>query len=271
MKKFIPTHCIHCKHKLVVTLSKEGKYKLVCPNKECCGVALKKFQKGMLAFGIAGLGPSNLKSLFDAGIRNIYDLVNASEYQLIDTGEFKEGRALEKIMTAVSSVNSIELDKLILSLQFDKVGKSISKEIANYMSGTSYSFEGFEYTVRDEITNPESEMNIKINDIIEKLEVIGMNIIKKEKTIKTNENMQTKIAELTGSPKIFGFKTKDEFLDVVSPFGVIHGKLNKNCDYLVTDDLSSTTSKMVKANKLGVKIVTYQELVDILKNKNEFN
>jgi len=265
MKKFIPTHCTYCKHKLEVTLSKDEKYKLICPNTECCGVALRKFQKGMLAFGIAGLGPANLESLFNAGIKNIYDLVNATESQLIDSGEFKKGRALEKIMTAVSSINSIELDKLILSMQFDKVGHSISKEIANYMTEHEYSFDGFDYTVRDEITNPESEMNIKINQMVEKLKTIGVNIIKKEKSLKMDENMKAIIVEMTGSPKEFGFKTKEEFLDVVSPFGVIHGKLDKNCNYLVTDDISSKTSKMAKASKLGVKIVTYSELIDIVK------
>ena len=84
--------------------------------------------------------------------------------------------------------------------------------------------------------------------------------------------METIIVEMTGSPKTFGFNTKNDFLDVVKPFGVIHGRLNKDCHYLVTDDTSSTTSKMAKVDKINeksgtdIKIVTYGELVELVKN-----
>lgn len=266
MKKFIPTTCFECGHKLAVTQSKTGKYKLICPNEKCSGVAVRKFQKGMLAFEIAGIGPANYVKLFDAGIRDIYDLLTVTDSELINSGQFKSGRALEKMMVAISSLKFINLDKLILSLQFDKVGRSISKEIANYYNECDYNFDGFDYSVRDEITNPESKLNQKINEMVDKLSTIDQIIlVTKEETTKKDENMETIVIELTGSPKSFGFNTKNDFLDVVKPFGVIHGRLNKDCHYLVTDDTSSVTNKMTKATKLGVGIVTYEELVNIVK------
>ena len=81
--------------------------------------------------------------------------------------------------------------------------------------------------------------------------------------------MKTIIIEMTGSPKEFGFATKEEFINSVEPYGVVAGKLNSECTYLITDDLSSTTSKMVKAKKLGKEILTYGQLYSELVNNQD--
>ena len=75
----------------------------------------------------------------------------------------------------------------------------------------------------------------------------------------------TKIISMTGSPKESGFKTKKTFLAALSDFGYEEGKMKKKdnqVDILVTDDMSSTTSKVILAQTLGVEIMTYVELVE---------
>lgn len=77
--------------------------------------------------------------------------------------------------------------------------------------------------------------------------------------------MKTKRIELTGSPKPH-FKTKNEFLNVVEPYGYIHGKItkrNNTCDILVTDDTSKSSNKMELAKELGVEIMSYEEIVEL--------
>jgi hypothetical protein len=62
---------------------------------------------------------------------------------------------------------------------------------------------------------------------------------------------------MTGSPKNFGFKTKEEFIAQypnVEEVSVTDAK----CSYLITDDLNSSSGKMKAAEKKGVKIVTYE-------------
>jgi len=67
---------------------------------------------------------------------------------------------------------------------------------------------------------------------------------------------------MTGSPKPFGFATKKVFTELIGD------KLNevsitsKDCQYLITDDLNSKSSKMSKAEKKGIKIVTYGDFVN---------
>ena len=69
---------------------------------------------------------------------------------------------------------------------------------------------------------------------------------------------------MTGSPKDFGFKTKDEFIKLVTDHGFVQTSLSKDSTYLITDDLESSSSKMAKARKLNVSIVTYGDIAKML-------
>ena len=76
--------------------------------------------------------------------------------------------------------------------------------------------------------------------------------------------MAQKVIAMTGSPKPF-FKTKKEFLEQLSEFGYVEGKMkkkNNEVDILVTNEPDSTTNKMTLAADLGVEIMTYEELAD---------
>ncbi|MCK9446549.1 hypothetical protein M0Q50_06760 [bacterium] len=71
--------------------------------------------------------------------------------------------------------------------------------------------------------------------------------------------------EMTGSPKPY-FKTKDEFTKAITDFGWEHSKMKKRdneCQVLITDDMSKSSSKMILANELGVEIMTYEEITEL--------
>lgn len=266
MKEFIPTTCPECDEKLKVITGKNGKYKLICDNDNCEGKLSLKFQKGISCFDIPGIGPAVAKKLYDAGIRDIADLLSVTPYKLIQSGEFKDGRALEKLMEGIESVKKVKFSDIIESLQFDGIGSTISKICEKIFFDLPYDLSGIDYSLRDIILNKESEVYRKTLEVINVIvRLTNVDIIYPEKKEKTSSNTEIKIFEMTGSPKEFGFNTKNDFVKAVEPFGLVHGSLNKDCHYLVTDDTSSKTSKMTKAEKLGVKIVTYSELF------NEYN
>ena len=264
MINFLPNTCTECGHKLSVETGKNGKYKLVCPNTKCEGVALKKFIRGMESFDISGCGPSTYKDLYDAGIRDIADLLSVTSDQLVSTGIFKDGRALEKIMIALKSVKVLKLSSVIESLQFDGVGNTLSKEVEKFYNTGTYDSKGVDYVLREKIENPNSDLHIGIRNILQKLSTINVTIQLPE--VKKDLG-DVKIFEMTGSPKEFGFATKEEFVKEVEQYGYVHGSLNKECTYLITDDVSSTTGKMAKAIKLGIKTLTYGQLIDLIKNQ----
>jgi len=69
---------------------------------------------------------------------------------------------------------------------------------------------------------------------------------------------------MTGSPAP-SFAKKSEFIEFASANSLKHAKLTSECRYLLTDSYSSSSSKMKKATKLGVEIITYEDLVAKLK------
>lgn len=268
MIKFIPTNCPECDHKLSIIEGKNGKLKLICPNKDCIGVSLKKFQKGMSSFEISGIGPAVYTKLYEAGVRNIVDLLTFTKEDYINSGVFKDGRSLDKMMESILSLKNIKLSNIIESLQIDGIGNTISKEVEKYIMTGKYNPSGMEYSIREQIENPNSELHSKINEIVDNIARIrDVNVLGNMVEEKMEDGISTKIIEMTGSPKDFGFNTKSDFMEVISPFGFVQGSLNKDCNFLVTDDLSSTTSKMSKAQKLGVQVVTYGQLIEMFNIK----
>jgi NAD-dependent DNA ligase len=273
MIEFIPTTC-ECGEKLKVTTGKNGKYKLMCVNTDCIGVAVLKFQKGMSCFEIAGIGPSTYKKLYDAGIRDIADLLCVEPSKLIDSGEFKSGRSLEKLIQSIESVKNIKFSDIIESLQFDGVGKTISKECEKFFFDLDYDPAGIEHKLREKIQDKNSEIYVKTLEVINVIVTLtNVNVIMPDKNKKetVDTNIEIKIMEMTGSPKSFGFNTKNDFIKAVEPFGLVQGKLNKDCDYLVTDDTSSKTSKMEKVDKINEKFGTNIEIITYIELFNMFN
>jgi len=177
------------------------------------------------------------------------------------------------MLTAISAIKVLKLSDIIFSLQFDGVGRTISKEVEKYYIGASYEFSGIGYSIREDIVNKDSELNIAIANIIEEILAIGtVEILMGEQEVETvGDVTETFIIELTGSPKPL-FSDKKTFLTEVGKHGYNYGKLNKDTDYLITDDLSSTTGKMAKIAKLNakgadVKVLTYEQLIELIKNK----
>lgn len=69
---------------------------------------------------------------------------------------------------------------------------------------------------------------------------------------------------MNGSPKKFGFKTKEMFLETVLQYNVYKVSIT-NCNYLITDDLSSNSIKMKIAKNKSCNILTYGEFLNIFK------
>ena len=76
--------------------------------------------------------------------------------------------------------------------------------------------------------------------------------------------------EMTGSPKEAGFSTKADIIKHLEGFGYVKDDMSgegygsspdKPCDLLLTDSYDSKSSKMYKAKKLGIRILTYEDLL----------
>jgi hypothetical protein len=83
-----------------------------------------------------------------------------------------------------------------------------------------------------------------------------------------NESKNNKIIyQMTGSPKMdLQFldpkdRTKSSFAAELADHGYVQGRMNKDCDLLITNDPSASSNKMKMAAKYNIKVVTYAEMI----------
>ena len=90
-----------------------------------------------------------------------------------------------------------------------------------------------------------------------------MNFQKPQKV--SNNNLSGKIFVITGSLNIF--TNRDEAKEKIESLGgKVAGSVSKKTDYLVNNDINSTSGKNKKAKELSIPIITEEELINMLSN-----
>ena len=81
-------------------------------------------------------------------------------------------------------------------------------------------------------------------------------------TIKFSE-VNGKTFVITGA--VHQFQNRDEVKTVIETHGgKVTTSVSKNTDYLINNDINSTSSKNIKAKQLGVPIITEEQLIAML-------
>jgi len=235
---------------------------LLCPNDECEGKMFKKFLTAIRVLKFDKFGSVTCKNLYDAGYRSVMDIFDPEKFNkqnLISTGYFKEGKTLDSLVAEVEKVKIIPHFKVILSLGFDKIGNTASKQLARMISGMDYSFSGLEKKAVAGF-EPGTKKRLKVEKFTKLLEDRGIQI---EKEVDVLNGIGF---EMTGKPfQTDLIKVKSDFIKVAAKHGFVHKTL-KESKYLLTDSLTSNSSKMEAARKNKVEIITYE---DFLKNIGE--
>ena len=213
----------------------------------CYTLGIKNFGYAWFR-GLAHLCNNDITNLFDASI------VNETSLRKLFGGDKK----VRNFISELRSIQELSIYKVLRMLQIPGLGGATATQVARHFSGLSTSFAGLEKSVIN--TCISGEMKIRIDESVDKLNSYGINVV----LLKEDTTEYSATYEMTGSPKGFGFATKSEFEKVVKNWK--HTKLEKGTTYLITDDLSSTSSKMKKAQKNGTKILTYEQAVELYKS-----
>lgn len=237
--------------------------KLVCPNINCGGPVLKKLEKGVSILKMRNIGPATIKKLHMIGVDNIIKLFDkdvVSEEKLIQSGEFKEGKSLNRIIESINSVNSIKIDNAINSLQlyikknskddYIPIGKSLSYQIAKKLSGLDYSFEGLSNQIEHDIENKGETYN-KIKELLKSFEDNKIKI----KLLKENNFDESSSKKIN---KKISFDTNENYSDIINELGWEETKV-ENSDILVVDNKNQESEKIEKAKQNNVKIITFKQ------------
>lgn len=258
-EKYLPTKCSseNCK------IEMHGVH-LLCRNSNCTSQKLGRLGAGIATFGLENIGGSTIKKLYSAGIQNISDFFDRTKFNkeaLIHSGQFKPGRALDIIFESFENRKPITIARIVNALAFKNVGASTAEEIAKIFEGKQPNWSAKSHDAYSPFLNENTQEYKTVIDFIALLSENGYTI---EQKIKEEVKFKNTV-ELTGSPKDQGFKTKEQFIEYIKQYGYSHSPLTKETTYLITDDKESSSSKMNKAKKLNVKIISYVEFLNMIK------
>ncbi|MFI3256085.1 MAG: NAD-dependent DNA ligase LigA [Psittacicella sp.] len=263
----IPTLCPACSSKLI--FNETGSI-LYCDDELNCKAQLRGSIKHFVskdAFNIMGFGEKLVNKLIDLEvIKNVADIFNLSAESFSKVEKFKE-KSIANILNSIEFSKDISLGSFIYSLGIKGIGLETSKTIAKTFGN-----------IKNFIEADDNEL-IKITDIGEINLKSIKNFLSKERNIETIKRLilKVKIAQETIIKVQTNNFWKDKIIVITGSFNIPRDEIKNYLEILgakVTNSISSKThylicgekagSKLDKANKLGIQILTPEDLKKLL-------
>ncbi len=267
------TKCPECGTELI---KYEGEAKHYCPNQSHCrpqilGRIIHFIRRK--AMNIDGLGDETVELLFENGlVKNIADLYSLRGEQLVGLPRLGEKSVANIFLSLRRSVEEVPFARVLFGLGIRFVGETTAKYIASH-------FETMERVMsasRDELLEAQ-EVGEKIADSIldyfadaDNREIIAR---LSEAGVQMEMLCEQRLSEsLSGQSFVISGKfttySRDELKAMIeSHGGKMLSAVSKNVDFLVAGE-NMGPAKLQKAEKLGVKIISEQELLAKVEQDN---
>lgn len=262
-----PDKCECCGSKLI-----DNGSRLYCPNKKCSKRILHQLLKWVQVADIRDLGETLVTQLFEKGkVQSISDLYKLSAEDLTPFFLNEESLAAEK--------KSLGAEKVAASIQNHR-----KMSLAVFIAG--FDIEGIgETTVEKLVAAGFNTLNALLNMTVEQASAVYgfAEILAKTAVDGLNENalemrflaenfveiVQDSVGKLVGKSFCFtgelhSMKRNDAEALVKANGGTCKSSVTKDLSYLVTNDVSSGSSKNQKAVKFGIPVINEEQFIKML-------
>lgn len=265
------SHCPACGTPLVRV---EGEAAWVCPNRYGCPpqqIGRIEHFVGRRMMDIDGIGEEMSRELFERGyIRNIADLYSLKADDIISIPG-SGPRTAQRILDGVEASKNVGFDRVIYALSIPQVGETVSKHLARAVGDIDrlMSMSEAELTAINDI-GPGIAASITdyfshaINrEIIERLREAGVTMaMKRDDSVERSTRLEGKSIVVSG---VFSLHSRDEYKEMIENNGGKNvGSVSKKTSFILAGE-NMGPSKLEKAQKLGVPVVSEQEFLDMLK------
>ena len=226
---------------------------------------------GRDAMDIKGFGMMYIKTLIENGYlkdpADIYYLHNYRD-ELIAKGLIGKEKNTDKLLNAIEKSKQNAPWRLLTGLGILNIGKSASRSLINHF----HSFDDIAKATEEEIKQVADigEISAKLvyeffHDeeniaLLNKLKEANVNMAE-EKTEKISDKFQGLTFVLTGTLETMGRSEASEIIQSLG--GKASGSVSKKTSYVIAG--ANAGSKLTKAESLGVKIITEQEFLAMVK------
>lgn len=264
----IPKICPICKAPTIIK-DNNGVKTLWCSNDQCDGRLVNKICNffGKNGLDAKGISKATIEKLIDFGwverIRDMFDLSRHKDEWKNISG-FGE-KSVSNILGAIEASRNCNLESVIAAAGIPLIGRTVAKDLAKRFT----SYNAFKENIKGDfdfssLSGYGYEMNksLKTFDYTE-LDYIVENYlnIKEEKQEVYEKKLQNLTFCVTG--KVSVWKNRDELSVFIENLGgKVTGSVSKNTDYLINNDVNSTSAKNNKAKELGIPIISEQTFMD---------
>jgi DNA ligase (NAD+) len=265
------THCPECGTELV---RKEGEANHYCPNDEGCPpqiVGKMQHFVGRKAMNIDGLGDETIETLFRKGllkhISDIYELKDHDD-ELKQMDRFGE-KSISNMLDGIEKSKQMPFEKVLFGLGIRYVGETVAKKLVAYFKNIDNLMKASleELTAVDEIGTRIAESLVEYwteqqhVEQIEKLRAQGLQFVSDEKeVVLASDKLAGKTFIISGTFE----RSREELKDIIEQNGgKILSSISAKLNYLVAGD-NMGPSKLEKANKLNIPIISDQELLNMI-------
>ncbi len=259
-----PTECPVCGAKLVRV---EGEAAYYCPNyNECApqivGRLIHFVERG--AMDIEQLGDEKIELLYRNNLlRDVSDFYKLTADDLLKLPGFKD-KSANKTIEAIAKSKEKPFDRVLFALGIRYVGSTVAKRLTEAFSDI------------DSLMAASIEQLISAQDIGEKIATSVYNFLHDEKNIRLLTELRTaglrmkreELSKLSTSldgksfvvSGVFEQISRDELKELIASHGgKVTGSISAKTDFVVAG-ANMGPAKLEKANSLGVKIISFDDL-----------
>ena len=266
--KDIPAVCPVCGGATRIDMQ-NGTKTLCCPNPECQAKQIKSFALFVSrdALNIEGLSEATLEKFIARGfIRKVDDIFHLERYadEIREMEGFGE-KSCDNLLRSIETARDTTLPRLLYGLGIAGIGLANAKLICKAFQNQP---EKIRHATAEEIAEIPGMGEVLAGAYVsyfakEENAQLFQRLLKEVTIPEPREETKTQLLEgktfvITGSVQFF--KNRAEVKEVIEGLGgKVTGSVTSKTDYLINNDVTSTSSKNKKANELGVPIISEEE------------
>ena len=247
---------------------------LMCDNPNCKGKLLGKLTDFVSknAMNIENLSEQTLEKLIELGWLDSFKSIYRLDYLRLNLKELDGfgDKSVDRLLDNIEKSRKTELSRVLYAQSIPLIGRSASKDIANYCHHDIQTLINFmnvhyDFTVIDGFG---AEMQKSLSNWWKDNEEDFYGLIKEFTFEKVEENssgidLSGKNFVITGS--LVHYKNRDELVDLITSMGgKVSGSVSAKTSYLLNNDINSTSSKNRKAKELNIPIITEEDFIKMI-------
>ena len=251
----------------------EGEAAWYCPNDAGCPPQIKGRIEHFIArkaMNIDSLGPETVDEYFRRGlIHDVADLYKIDVQQI--NGDGSRTKSAQKIVNGIQKSKEVPFERVVFALGIRFVGETSARLLARHFKNIDalmnagleelQEVEGIgEIMAKSIITYFHDEKNLSI---MNRLREYGLQMaLSEEQTAATSDKLAGLSIVISG---VFAHHSRDEYKLIIEQNGGKNvGSISGKTSFILAGE-NMGPSKLEKANKLGIKIVSEDEFLEMLK------